>query len=291
MKSFGLNFGYVIFICLLVFYSCQVLSESQNDIVKNFEHNKNLQPSHIILNDDEKLFLENNPVIKVAGNIGWPPLDFIDLESRNTGFSYDYLQLIAKKTGLQLEYTSERWSDAYQRLLDKRAHLISATFQTEERDQKLIFSHEYLKVLDYFFSRSDINANSIAELKGKRLAMIKNHAHENLIRNKYPELKIILTDTNQQAIDMVVQKQAELVFGAYINIQYLLNKNAIVNFVPFEGLRSTGASQLKIATTKDNTSLISIINKGIEAISQLEKNQLLIKWKIFNNVNELQKIN
>ncbi len=62
----------------------------------------------IALTDSEKRFIENNPVIKVAVVSNSYPLSFIGEDGEYHGFIYDYLDLIAEKSGLSFEFLQYR---------------------------------------------------------------------------------------------------------------------------------------------------------------------------------------
>lgn len=228
----------------------------------------------------EEQWLEKHPVIKVAGGDEWAPMDFSDKDNNHQGFSHDYLEMVGRKTGLTFTYETASWTKTYNSVLNKKNILLPALYQTTERDNFLLFSDEYHRSLDYFFTRNDITFDLTTPFKDKKLALVKDYALEPLIRKTHPDLAIISTESLEKAITMVLENKADLIYDSYTTIQYSLKKNAITNFIPYKTMANAQTYPLKMATTKNNPELISIINKGMAAISKDDKNTLLQKWGI-----------
>jgi two-component system sensor histidine kinase EvgS len=228
----------------------------------------------------EQQWLDTHPVINVAGGNEWAPIDFQGDDGKHQGFSHDYLTLIAEKTGLVFSYSSNSWTNAYNSVLKQENTLLPALYQSTERDKVLLFSNEYYHSLDYFFTRNGIEFDPFTPFKDKRLVLVKDYALEPVIRKLYPELQIISTESLADAITMVLEGKADLVYDSYVTIQYYLKNRSVTNFIPYKTIENIQTYPLKMATTKENPELISILNKGMSAISIEDKEYLLKKWGI-----------
>lgn len=62
------------------------------------------------LTDDELAWIKLHPVIRVSSELDYPPFDFIE-NGQPTGFSIDYLDLVARRAGIQLEYVQDTWEN------------------------------------------------------------------------------------------------------------------------------------------------------------------------------------
>lgn len=246
-----------------------------NKWFKNTPNQKN-----VFLSPQEKAWLDNNPIINVAGNISLPPVDFIDNNNNHTGFAHDFLTSIAKKTGLKLNFNTSSWGEAIESTKLKKNHLLPAIYQNEQRDEHFLFSHEYLRSMDYFFGKEPINITTNPSLAGLTVAIVNQHAAESVLASTYPKLNIIHADDLVGAIQLVLENKADLVYDAFTAVQYLKTKDGIVNLKALKPIEGQHSFAFKMATTKNNPELISIINKGIAAISAAEKNALLENWHI-----------
>jgi two-component system sensor histidine kinase EvgS len=237
-------------------------------------------PVNITLSPQEQKWLADNPIVTVAGNVNFPPIDFVNKQNVHTGFSHDLLELIARRVGFKLAFNTSIWSEALASTKRGENMLLPAIYHNKEREKDFLFSDEYFRSLEYFFSKNSLNITNNSNLKGLTLAIVKNHAVEPLIRATYPELNIVNAGNLKDTIQLVLENKADLVYHAYSAIQYQLNTDGIVNFqalMPLEGASSFG---IRMAATKNNPELISLINKGLATVTQEEKIQLLNKWSI-----------
>ncbi|RLA44878.1 MAG: histidine kinase, partial [Gammaproteobacteria bacterium] len=62
------------------------------------------QAQALKLSEAEQAWVEQHPVIRVHNEMDWPPFNF-NVNGRATGFSIDYMNLVAAAAGLQVEYT------------------------------------------------------------------------------------------------------------------------------------------------------------------------------------------
>ena len=70
----------------------------------------NLLADDDFLLPEERAFLSQHPVIRVQNELGWAPYNFND-NGRPRGFSIDYMNLLAEKLGIEVEYvTGPSWS-------------------------------------------------------------------------------------------------------------------------------------------------------------------------------------
>ena len=259
----------------------------------NFSHAESnakpsIQPSTVVtLTLAEQEWLKQHPRIKVGGSPDWTPFNFVNEQGLYSGIANDYLSLVAKKTGLQFDVTIAPWSENLQKIRDKKIDALGAVYYTEERSHYLLYTKPYFEVLDYFFIRNDlIGVKTLEDLDGKRVAIPKGYAHIELIQKYFPNIKIVIVETFGSAIDAVLENRADMLYDTYGSLIYTLEKEGINTIIPFKSTRNLGKNPIHIVTRKDTPELAAIIQKGLDAISTQEKNEIYNKWlpnKIDNN--------
>ncbi len=261
------------FYLLRLFLLCSIYSSS-------------LAASEISLSPQEQAWLKNNPTVLVGGSPDWTPFNFADYKGRYQGVAHDFLQLISQKTGLKFIIHIDTWHNNLEKIRNRQIDILPAVYYTEERSRYLIFSQPYFEVLDYFFIRDDIPAQSFADLDGLRLAIPKSYAHIQLLRQFFPKIKLILVDTFGEAIDTVLEGKAELLYDTYGSLIYTLQQQGINTIVPFKSTRDIiGTNPIHIATRIDKPILAAIIDKGLAAITPLEKQKIYRKWLLLPEIN------
>lgn len=234
----------------------------------------------LLLAPNELAWISENPIVKVAGVVSQPPMSFVTDDGRSAGFAHDFLSLIAQKTGLKLEFSSKTWTGALHSTKQGQDHLLPAIYQTEQRNQDFVFSKQYLRSMDYFFAGQSLDLSQNPELAGLTVALVANNAAEAQVRNQYPLLNIVHADSLVGIIDLLLNNKVDLIFDAFTAVNYHIQQDGLVNIKAIKPIDGVATFPVKMATAKHNAALISIINKGIDAISLEEKNNLLRRWAI-----------
>jgi len=239
---------------------------------------ENEKPPFIPLTIEEKAWLKQHPKIAVGGGPDWAPFDFVNNNGQYSGIANDYLNLIAEKTGLVFEVSIDNWSNNLQKIRQNEIDLLGAAFFVKDRTKYVNYSIPYFEVLDYFFIRDDLQVKSIEDLNGKRVAIPKNYAHGEILKEHFPDIIIVTVATFGDAIDAVLENRADMLYDTYAALKYVLKKEGISSIIPFKSTRKLGNSPIHIITRKDAPFLASIIQKGLEAISENEKQTIYNKW-------------
>lgn len=270
MLSLGLRHFLQLFLLVIGFFFYASLIQAASEQDKN--HNL------INLTAEEVIWLKQHPQIIVGGSPDWTPFNFVGKDGKYTGIANDYLGLISQKTGLKFKVSIDQWSHNLQKIKDKKIDLLPAAYFTEERSGYLTYSTAYFEMLDYFFIRDDLNLNTLSDLSGKRVAIPKGYAHEQLLRKHFPEIRIITVDTFSDAIEAVLENRADILYDTYASLSYTLKKEGINTIIPFKSTRHLGKNSIYIATRKDEPELAAIIQKGLNEISVEEKQVIFNKW-------------
>ncbi len=250
-----------------------------SQIKSQFFYKQPSQPSALLaLSATEKSWINKNPVISVGGLSDWAPFDFVDDKGKHAGIANDYLKLISDKTGLKFKVAVGQWSEILQNIRDKKIDLLGDAYYAKEREKFLNYSTPYFEMLDYFFIRDDLAAETLEDLNGKRVAMPKSYLLADTLRKHFPNIRLIIVDSLDDAIDAVLENRAEILYDNYAVLSHVLAKQGINSIIPFKSTRKIGGNALHIVSRKDAPELASIIQKGLDAISVDEKRIIYNKW-------------
>jgi len=234
--------------------------------------------STILLTPSEKLWVTENPNIKVGGSPDWTPFNFADDNGKHKGLSNDYLSLISKYTGLTFDITIAPWNENLNKIKLGEIDILPAVYYTSERNDFLNFSPSYFESLDYFFIHESLNVKNITDLNDKIIAIPKDYAHIAILEKHFPNIKILVVNTFGDAIDAVLERKADILYDTYGALIYTLKQEGISTIIPFKSTRSIGKNPIHIVTQKSNLILSHIINKGLMKITDDEKNTIHDRW-------------
>lgn len=234
---------------------------------------------------EEQQWIKANSPIRYGAEKNWPPYDFVNQKGEHKGLAKDYLQLISEMTGLVFEPVVDDWDILLEKAQTQQIDLLPVIYFSNERSEFLNFTQPYQTMLDYFFLRDDVKAETLADLNGKTVVIPRGFLHIETIKREFPQLKIKQVGSLTEAIQNVIEKKADILIESHSVISYLLKQHSITNIRAFKVLPPGKPRSLHMAAPKDQAILIGIINKSLDLISEFQNrsyivNGLVMKRKI-----------
>ena len=226
--------------------------------------------------------LRKRPII-VGSEMDWPPFDFVK-DGRPTGFSNELLRLAAQKAGLPLEFVfGFTWAELMEKFKKGDIDVLPAVYKTPVREKEMALTEYYAanpSVLVGHVKKTDIR--SFQDLVGKKLAVVEGFSVNNLIVEKHPRIEQIPFKSVLEALKAVSLKKADAFVGSLGVISHILKENYLpdIRIIDEVSLESPEATNLHMAVLKDRTTLHHIIQKGLDAISEAELNELRTTWLV-----------
>ncbi len=247
--------------------------------------------STVELTKQEKAFIKNHPVIIVGGEMDWPPYDYVE-DGQYTGAAFDYLQLLEQATGLSFEvHTGYTWNELLQRAREGQIDVLPMLWYNEERTSFLNFTRPYLNIRHYLYmSDSDKVTKGLADLAGKTLAIPKGYAQIGYLQKNYPQINILEVNGSLEAIDSVITHKADGLIENTALIAHFTRQQQIKGLKAVTAV-DVGVSELHMGVRKDWTLLRDILQKGLDSLSDNQKQVISSKWLGLQGrkVNELNK--
>ena len=146
------------------------------------------------LSNEEKIYLLRQKTITVHNEMNWPPFNFNE-DGIPRGYSIDYMNLIAKKLGIKVEYIHGfTWNQFVEKLKKHEMDVMLNMVKTKSREEFVKFTHPYLNILSVIYTRPQDSSsiNSLIDLQGKTVAIPKGFYIEELFKKHYPSVKLLL---------------------------------------------------------------------------------------------------
>jgi polar amino acid transport system substrate-binding protein len=247
-----------------------------------FEYNKN----DLYLTQEEKEFLAKKKILTVHNELDYKPFNFF-ISGNPTGYSIDIMNLVAKKLGIEVRYiTGPSWSTFLDKLKNQQIDVMLNISPTPNRLKYFDFTIPYKKYNYIIYSNSASKIASIDELKGKKVALVKDFAIYEYIKDHYPSIEINEVDSMHDAIRSVSFAQSDATITIQPIAHSVVIENAIHNVVPTGNvfLDSTEVSQVHLcmATNKKDKVINNILHKALQSLSYEEVTSLEQKW--FDNM-------
>ncbi len=250
-------------------------------------------PFKVALTQQQQEWVREHPVLRSTSKNAAAPIEFIRA-GEAAGFSVDYLNLVAEKVGLKIEYSTEiSWQESLERLEKHEIDISHNIIQTAQRNDFLLYTAPYFKLeLAIFGASGAEQVNGQEGLQGKRIALLKGLALSRDFRIKYPGLEVVEVDSAAEALLAISEGSIDLYISPQSIANYIIRNNFITGVeilgkADFLGISNTENS--RIAVRNDWPILLGILEKGMAAITPQEFSDLAKKWTMpEETVNRLQ---
>jgi ABC-type amino acid transport substrate-binding protein len=245
----------------------------------------------IKLTEQEQQWISTHPNVRVGNEEDWPPYVF-SVNGQPQGYSIDLIRLMAKKTGLKLEFVKGyAWDELLQKTKAGKIDVLPALWKTVEREHYLNYTDTYHTDTNVLILRKGSAFSLKDGFGGKVLAIVRGYAISESIKMQYPDVLLLEVDDVSQALLAVTLGKADAFIGSqdvtsYIIQDSLMTELQIADAINLKGQPRVG--ELRMATPKQSPVLASILQKGLDAISNNEKHQLQSRW--IQDVNPLSSI-
>jgi ABC-type amino acid transport substrate-binding protein len=184
------------------------------------------------LTDEEQAWLREHKKITVGGEKEWAPFDFVDASGNYVGISKDYMDLIAEKLDIEMEFvTGPTWGELVEMARQKKIDVLPSLYHTKEREGFLNFTSPYMYITQFIIARDGTKGiSSINELSDKTVAVMKGAKMEGVIRSGYSDIKLVSTPSILDALEKVISHETDAFIGVITSSSYLIKKYLVIYF-------------------------------------------------------------
>ncbi|WP_164947146.1 transporter substrate-binding domain-containing protein [Clostridium sp. FP1] len=152
-------------------------------------------------------------VLKVAGDINFPPYEYADENGIYTGFNVDIMRAIALSTGIDIKFYPMPWKEACEKLKNGEVDVIEGMKIETDRDKYYEFSKEYLEnSQSIFVVEYNNDINQFRDLENKKVVIQQGDVSvDNL--NTLNNVNIVYTNDQEQAINKLLSGEADAYIG------------------------------------------------------------------------------
>ncbi len=230
------------------------------------------------LTADERAWLQDHPVIRVAQDPAWAPVEFADSQGRPSGMSEDYLLLLEQRLGIRFErVTGLSWQEAYERLKRWEIDMTTSVAATAERLGFWAFTKPYLEIPIGIFTRLDVAyIGSLAELAGEKVAVVDGYVAGGWIARDFPAIQLVKVATVEDGLDLLRTHEVSAFVDNLFVAGYYMTALSMSDLKVAGQTRYTNAQCM--AVRKDWAPLAGILQKGLDSISATDRAAIYSKW-------------
>jgi PAS domain S-box-containing protein len=235
-------------------------------------------PGTASLSPEEQQWLKAHPIIKLAPDPNFRPIEYFDKKGDYQGVAADVIRLLEKKLGISITVVHlKNWDEVLEKFKSHEVDLLGALVKTSNREQFMLFTESTVSVSGGIFSRMGTRGNlTLKDFKGKTVAVVSKNAAEDILKQRYPEIKVVtvpdvivgLTEASMGRVDAFVENMACATF--YSQEAGITNLH-MVGKTDFD-------YEWRIGVRKDWPQLQGILNKGLATIGKEERDGIIQRW-------------
>ncbi|PLX66702.1 MAG: hypothetical protein C0602_11600 [Denitrovibrio sp.] len=242
--------------------------------------NNSADKVNLKLTDEEKTYLANKAVFKVANEMDWAPFDFVK-NGEPTGYTIDMMDIIAKRLGVQFEYVNGMgWEGLVNAFKNNELDILPAVYKTQQREKTMLFSSPYFNNVFGVFTQKGVVYNSLENLKGKIVALPKEYSVRTILSDEGLEPLFLDVQNMKEALQMVATGKADYTMDSATLMQYMLTEYGIPNvgLTMFPDFKKDVNPSIYIAVHSSQSVLMSALQKAMNSITEEEKIKLQKRW-------------
>jgi ABC-type amino acid transport substrate-binding protein len=195
------------------------------------------------LTQAEKAWINEHPVIRVHNEMDWPPFNF-NWGDQAMGFSVDYMNLVAARAGLQLEYVSgPSWNEFVEMIRSEELDVIINMAPTPDRQFFIQFTTTYAEAPAVVMTAITAPPiQSMADLRGKKVAVAEGFYHQEFLERNYPDAELVLETDVLGALYAVLEGSADAMFASLPSTQSLMDMQSLTGLQIAHITREAGAA-------------------------------------------------
>jgi len=234
------------------------------------------------LTPEESAWIKQHSGPIIAGaEMDWAPFDYVQ-NSRATGYSNELLRLAAGKVGLPMEFVSGyTWTELLEKFKRREVDILPAVYKTPEREDSMVFTKGYITNPSVLVTHEESpGLQTLEDLAGKKVAIVEGFATAQLMAERYPNIEQAPVKNVLEGLKTVSFRKADAFIGSFGVISHHLKVNVIpyVRIVDEIGLKKPDETRLHMATVREQEILRNILQKGLDAVSETERNTLRQDW-------------
>lgn len=240
--------------------------------------------SPILTSEEEDWLKSNNNTIVVIPERNNPPLSFNNTSWNAQGIFIDYINLVANKLNVKIDYLTSRTRVEIIDILNKGdGPYIGNLGATKAKELSLPHSASYFTtpiviiVRNDYYSGEDITLN---DLNNKSISVLSGSVVESYIKKIHPKIVIKEAFDSELVLQEVVLGEVDAGVINLAALSYYMSKRSIKSIKVAGGIPDLDVD-LVFTTSKNQQILNSIIDKGLAQITEEEREIIFNKWQNF----------
>gem|GEM_PF-858893 len=230
------------------------------------------------LTPQERAWLRDHPVLRLGYDPDWPPVEYVNKEGKLVGMSADFMEKLNAIVGIDIRPTKPQgWQTTLDEVREGSIDILFSATRTPQRETFLLFSEPYLRFpMVIVTDQGAPYIGDMKDLRGKKIAVVNGYASHDILKDKHPELDLLLVDSVTTGLTEVTRRKAYAFIDSLAAISHVIGREGIA------GVKVSGETpysyHISVAVLKDQPILAGIIQKALNSITEEDRNAIFKRW-------------
>ena len=233
------------------------------------------QPAPLLLTDEEAEWVGSNPVVRLAYDPDWPPLEYAGEDGSVEGLTRAYVERFSALTGLQFEpIAAETWSDSLEAMRTGDADAMFMVARTAEREEFMGFTEPHTALTwDMITAGEEAATIAPADLGEQMVGTISDYAVVSWIAENLPGVAVMEFDDHDAALGALAAGDIDVFVDTWATSLHAAQGQGIDDLNNAGPLGAT--LDLAIGYSKGSAELGSILAKALADMPAAEREELV----------------
>ncbi len=234
-------------------------------------------PAPVPLTDQQRQWLDEHPNITLGFSLDFPP-GVIERNGELVGILPEYIELLNQRLGTDIRLALAPWSEIVEQAKARQVDGLGPSMQLESRKKDFIFTRPFSYAHFYIYTRSDLmnHFKGLADLNDRRVGYLAgNKKIEEMLADFSRIVPVPLADMESMAAALLNRDVDALISDNIL--EYWRKQHLHASFGIACLIRDSG-TEVVFSIRRDWPELVSILNRGIAAIGEEEKQAILDRW-------------
>ncbi|VAW87926.1 diguanylate cyclase/phosphodiesterase (GGDEF & EAL domains) with PAS/PAC sensor(s) [hydrothermal vent metagenome] len=231
------------------------------------------------LTQEERAWIKEHPMIRLGVDPEFAPFEFLDEKGNYQGLASDYVTLLNKRLGLNMQVVPGlSWKETVAKAERREIDILPAIGRSQARERYLNFSRPYIHFLRAIITRSDtpLIINGVDDLQGLRVAVQASSSHEGYLQD-HSNIEPLTYPTLQASLMALSRGEVDAFIGNVASATHWIRKMNLIN-LKVAAQVSQEIQNLHFGIRNDWPELASILEKGLDSITAARRIEISRRW-------------
>lgn len=232
----------------------------------------------ISLTPGEQAWLAEHPVIRLAPDPDFPPIEFIDADGQYQGIAADYAALVERKLGIKFKIINlQSWDEVLEKAQRREIDMFGAASESPQRAKYMAFTQPHIQLPGAIIVRNDVAGQlQLDDVQHQHVAVVSGYIWQDLLLNDYPDMQLRRVPDLKTGLKELSFGMVDVLVANLATASWYIQREGITN------LRVAGESgyfgRYAFASRNDWPELNSILDKALAAVTPEEHQKILQHW-------------